>query len=120
LILPKFDAPEDRISSAIRDDLEAHTSGQTPSENCARIKDLGFTATTHIKLYGQRFELVSDPFVEGDYTTVQAMSEGDPGVRALRLPVSILVGLPDMFRRKRPPLPETPAFRSLPGRLRDK
>ena len=55
-------------------------------------------------MYGERFELVSDPFVEGDYTTVHAINGDDGRIRALRLPVSILVGLPDLLRRKANPV----------------
>jgi hypothetical protein len=54
----------------------------------------------HIKMYGEDFELVLDPFVEGDYTTVHAISRNDPKVRELRLPVSILIDLPDPFRKR--------------------
>jgi hypothetical protein len=35
---------------------------RTPAENCARSKGLGYTVSKHIKMYGERFELVSDPF----------------------------------------------------------
>jgi len=46
-------------------------------------------------MYGQRFEIVSDPFDEGDCIVVRATSGNDPEVRTLRLPVAILVGLGD-------------------------
>ena len=104
MILPKFDVPKEHLSPATTDARKTHSSGQSPSENCVRIRDLGFKTSTHIKMYGERFELVSDPFVEGDYTTVHAISGDDGGIRALRLPVSILVGLPDLFRRKANPV----------------
>ena len=51
-------------------------------------------------MYGERLELVSDPFVQGDYTAVLAISPNDPGIRELRLPTTILTGLPDLFRQK--------------------
>jgi hypothetical protein len=51
-------------------------------------------------MYGERLELVSDPFVQGDYTAVLAMSPNDPRIRELRLPTTILTGLPDLFRQK--------------------
>jgi hypothetical protein len=108
LILPKFDVPKERMSPATTDARKTHTSGQSPSENCERIRDLGFKTSTHIKMYGERFALVSDPFVEGDYTTVHAISGDDVGIRTLRLPVSILVGLPDLLRRKANPVQGTP------------
>jgi hypothetical protein len=108
VILPKFDIPKERISRATTDSLKNHAHGQSPAENCARIKALGFKTSTHIKMYGERFELVSDPFVEGDYTTVHAISGDSQGARPLRLPVSILVGLPDLLRRKNNSAQEPP------------
>ena len=42
-----------------------HASGRSASESCARVKELGFSASKHIKIYGQRYELVSDPFEDG-------------------------------------------------------
>lgn len=75
----------------------AETPAQARSEKCARIKNLGFTASKHIKMYGERFEIVSDPFNEGDCIAVHAISEGDsehhPTMRTLRLPTAILVGM---------------------------
>jgi hypothetical protein len=70
---------------------------QICSDTCAKIRDLGFTASVHIKMYGERFEIVSDPFDEGDCIAVRAISRNDPVVRTLRLPIAILVGLADRF-----------------------
>ena len=99
MILPKFDVPMERTLPVSTDAL-THGSSGSASENCATIRNLGFTAFKHIKLYGEDFELVSDPFIEGDYTTVHAFSRNDPKVREVRLPTSILVGLPDLFRQR--------------------
>lgn len=100
LILSKVDAPTEHTPIAPMDTLKNYPSGRSPSENCARIKDLGFTTSKHIKMYGERFELVSDPFVQGDYTAVHAISPNDSGIREPRLPTAILMGLPDLFRQK--------------------
>jgi len=78
----------------------------TCSDSCAKIRDLGFKASKHIKMYGERFEIVSDPFEEGDCIAVQATSGNDPVVRTVRLPIAILVGLGDRFL-KRPGPPAT-------------
>jgi hypothetical protein len=50
-------------------------------------------------MYGERFELVSDPFEEGDCTAVRAISGNNPAIRVLRLPVSIILGLAHRFRK---------------------
>ena len=84
---------------ASTDALKTHTSERSPSENTARIKDLGFTASKQIKIYGVRYQLVSDPFEDGECTAVQVVSDNDRTVRTLRLPAAILVGLSDRFRK---------------------
>jgi hypothetical protein len=77
--------------------LNAHR--RSSAANCARIRDLGFTTSKHIKMYGERFELVSDPFEDGACTAIRALRGTDPTIRTLRLPVSILIGLSDRFRK---------------------
>lgn len=98
MIVPQLDLPTEPVSPAPTTALKTHPSGLSPSENCAKIRELGFKSSTHIKMYGERFELVSDPFVEGEFTSVHAISRGSPQGRAVRLPVSILVGLKDLLR----------------------
>ena len=61
------------------------------SESCAKIKGLGFTVSRHVRMYGEQFEIVSEPFSEGDCVAVHATSGNDPRVRVLRLPTAILV-----------------------------
>ena len=51
-------------------------------------------------MYGERFEIVSDPFDEGDCVAVRATSGNDPEIRTLRLPLAILVGLADRISRR--------------------
>ena len=74
--------------------------GRSRSETCTRIRDLGFTASRHIKMYGERFEIVSDPFSDGDCIAVHAISGNDPKIRTLRLPTAILVGVADRFLKR--------------------
>ena len=76
---------------------EGQSLGSLPSGSCARIRDLGFTRSKHIKMYGERFEIVSDPFREGDCVAVHAISETDPEIRTLHLPTTILVGSGNRF-----------------------
>lgn len=74
---------------------------RSPSESCAKIKNLGFAPSSHIRMYGERFEIVSDPFIEGDYVAIHAISGNDPEIRTLRLPIAILLGLTDRFQKTR-------------------
>jgi hypothetical protein len=73
---------------------------QIDSDSCVKLKDLGFTASTHIKMYGEIFEIVSEPFDEGDCIAVRATSGSDPEIRTLRLPVAILVCRADRFLKR--------------------
>jgi hypothetical protein len=74
--------------------------GRSPTETCARIKVLGYTASKHINMYGEHFELVSDPIEEGNCTVVQVISGSDPTIRTIRLPISILLGMTDRSGEK--------------------
>jgi len=85
--IPKIDASS--ADSVMRD--------RSRSESCRKIKGLGFTASRHIRMYGEDFEIVSDPFHEGDCVAVHAISGNDARMRTLRLPIAILVGPEDRF-----------------------
>ena len=51
-------------------------------------------------MYGQRFEIVSDPFDEGGCISVHATSGDNPEIRTLRLPTAILVTQADRFLKR--------------------
>lgn len=59
--------------------------------------ELGYIAGKHVNLYGEHFEIASDPFIDGDWVAVRVISENDPTIRTIRLPVSLLVGLTDLL-----------------------
>jgi hypothetical protein len=69
------------------------------TEDCVRIKDLGYRSSQHIHMYGERFDIVSDPFPDGNGVAVHVTTDKDPTKRTLRLPTSILLGLKDLFPR---------------------
>lgn len=70
---------------------------QPHSTTCQRIMSLGYVAGKHVNLYGEHFEIVSDPFLDGDRVAVRVVSENDPTIQTIRLPVSILLGLTDLL-----------------------
>lgn len=72
-------------------------SNQPHSTTCQKIMDLGYVAGKRVNLYGQHFEIASDPFVDGDWVAVRVTSQNDPTIQTIRLPVSILVGLTDLL-----------------------
>jgi hypothetical protein len=67
------------------------------SDSCDKIRKLGFTASMHINMYGEHFEIVSDPFDDGDCVAVRVTSGDDPEIRTLHLPIANLVGRADRF-----------------------
>lgn len=79
---------------------EVPAADRTPAEKCSRIKDLGYIASKHITMYGERFELLSDPVQEGECIVVEVISRNDLTRRRLQLPVSVLLGLSDQGGQK--------------------
>ena len=57
---------------------------------CARIKHLGYVAARRVRLYGEEYELLSDPFPEDDRIAIRAKAKGDSRVRVLRIPVAMV------------------------------
>jgi len=63
------------------------------SEVCAQVKRLGYAATKHVRLYGEDFQVVSDPFPEADGVAVHVTTKKDAKVRVLRLPATVTQSL---------------------------
>jgi uncharacterized protein (UPF0548 family) len=65
---------------------------------CNRVKHLGYTVSGKVRLYGEEFEVVSDPFPADDGIAVRVKSQKNPAVRVLQLPSTVLQGV----RRRKP------------------
>lgn len=76
---------------------ETTISNQPHSKSCERLMDLGYIAGKRVTLYGEHFEIASDPFIDGNWVAVRVTSENDPTIQTIRLPVSILAGLTDLL-----------------------
>ena len=74
-----------------------HKIAKSTADDCVRIKALGYSSSHHIKMYGKRFEIVSDPFPAGNGVGVHVITLEEPTERTLRLPTSILLGLKDLL-----------------------
>jgi len=61
----------------------------SPIEVCARIKRLGFSASQNIRIYGEEFEVLSDPFPIADGIAIQVRSRRTAQARVLQLPTTI-------------------------------
>jgi len=59
-------------------------------EVCARVRHLGYAVSQRVRLYGEEFDLVSDPFPEEDGIAVRVTTKKDARVRVLRLPATVL------------------------------
>lgn len=71
------------------------------SNICAHIKHLGYAAARRVRLYGEEFEVVSDPFPDASGVAMFVTTKKDPGIRVLRIPVTVL----QIARRAKTPLP---------------
>jgi len=58
---------------------------------CERLKRMGFTREQQMRLYGEQFELVSDPLVVADQVVfVDAIEKGSGQFRRIRIPLTIV------------------------------
>jgi hypothetical protein len=65
---------------------------ETPSmsEVCARVRHLGYAVSGRVRLYGEDFEVVSDPFPEADGIAVRVTTKKDSRIRVLQIPATVL------------------------------
>ena len=73
------------------------TSHHTHFRSCEKLRDLGYIAGKRVALYGEHFEIASDPFIDGNWVAVRVTTESDPTIQTIRLPLSLLVGLTDLL-----------------------
>ena len=57
---------------------------------CERLKQLGYAQSKRIRIYGQEFEVISNPFPQGKGIAVRAHSKHEKHERVLLLPLPIL------------------------------
>ena len=57
---------------------------------CEQIKKSGYAASQLVRIYGEEFEILSDPFPSEDGVAVQARSRRTSQVRALQLPATLV------------------------------
>jgi hypothetical protein len=67
-----------------------HLESPSVWESCARVKQMGYTTSGRVRLYGEEFEVVSEPFPEDNGIAVQVKSRKNPNVRVLRLPSTVV------------------------------
>jgi len=51
------------------------TSHHTHFRSCEKLRDLGYIAGKRVALYGEHFEVASDPFIDGNWVAVRVTTE---------------------------------------------
>jgi len=60
------------------------------SDICAHVKHVGYAISRRIRLYGEEFEVVSDPFPEAGGIAVHVTTKKDLTIRVLQIPAPVL------------------------------
>jgi hypothetical protein len=67
-----------------------HDVSPSVAEVCASVKRLGYGASQSIRLYGEEFEVMSDPFPDADGIAVSVKTKRDRSIRVVHLPATVL------------------------------
>ena len=59
-------------------------------EICNRLQDMGYGQSKQIRIYGQEFVVISNPFPEGNGIAVRAISKRETVERTLKIPLPVL------------------------------
>jgi hypothetical protein len=59
-------------------------------EVCDRLQKMGYAEFKRIRIYGQEFEVVSNPFPQGDGIAIRAFSKREMQARTLCLPLPVV------------------------------
>ncbi|MGA8274247.1 MAG: hypothetical protein WB919_21995 [Candidatus Sulfotelmatobacter sp.] len=57
------------------------------------MKHLGYGVSGRVRLYGEEFEVVSDPFPENDGIAVRVKTKTNSMIRVLQLPATVVQSL---------------------------
>ncbi len=60
------------------------------AEICTGVKNLGYGISQRIRLYGEEYEVVSDPFPQGGGIAVHARTAKQHEVRVVRIPATVV------------------------------
>lgn len=59
-------------------------------EVCIKLQTMGYAESKRIRIYGQEFEVISNPFPQDEGIAVHARSKRETQPRILRLPLPIV------------------------------
>lgn len=60
------------------------------AEVCAQIKQFGYTVSQRIRIYGEEFEVLSDPFPSDGGIAIRVSSKRTSQTRVLQLPATVI------------------------------
>jgi hypothetical protein len=72
---------------------ESPTPSQSPAELhliCDKLKAMGYAESRRIRIYGEEFEVVSNPFPDGNGIAVRAIAKREHLERTVRLPLPVV------------------------------
>ena len=70
--------------------VNSRLSSPPISEVCAEIKKFGYTISQRIRIYGEEFEVLSDPFPNEGGVAIEVRSRNSPEARVLQLPATVI------------------------------
>jgi hypothetical protein len=60
---------------------------------CERLQQLGYARERDIRLYGEKFHLISNPVADGDGYSVEGTTRESASIRRMRIPLSLVYTL---------------------------
>ncbi|MGA8492461.1 MAG: hypothetical protein WB711_18690 [Terriglobales bacterium] len=69
-------------------------------EVCIQLQKMGYAESKRIRIYGQEFEAVSNPFPNGDGIAIRAFSKRETEERTLQLPLPVVQMVKRQKRKK--------------------
>ena len=70
--------------------VNSSLSSLPTSEVCAEIKKFGYTISQKIRIYGEEFEVLSDPFPNEGGVAIKVRSKSSSEARVLQLPATVI------------------------------
>src|SRR5579859_1456404 len=70
--------------------VNSSTSSLLAAEICAQIKKFGYAASQKIRIYGEEFEVLSDPFPSDGGIAIHVRSRRTAQSRLLQLPATVI------------------------------
>jgi hypothetical protein len=86
--------------AAGNEDQVTTSQGSLPStEVCARIRQFGYAVSQSIRIYGEEFDVLSDPFPSDGGIAIQVRSKRTLQARVLQLPATVIHRVKENIRR---------------------